>query len=194
MLVEIKAIIIAKSLQKENDFKLSVLSPDGEHFSLYCKNALSKKKFHQATILEVGYCLHFKCKKLNEYTNLALDWSLHWSHQNIRYNIKSYYLLCFYIDTIAKMISYALPYQNRYYAILAQSLYQLDQCKKPQINEIHYLLLDFLKKVLSELGIVTPFNISIQSIGEIIQIIKKQYSLNLNEGILTQLFLNNKKS
>lgn len=151
-------IVLKKTVVKEQDLVVSVLTENGVKLDLYVYGGKSSKK-RQSSILEYGHVLSFKLKsdqKIKSGIQTLTDYNLKWSSSTIRENYHAFYLMSFYLEIILNISTETEDMEHEehreFYNLLANSLFYLDKYGK-KLDTYQHLFL-FLTKVIYYMGIM----------------------------------------
>lgn len=119
-----------------------------------------KKK---SSILEVGFVLAIELKKNQRPQDVytAMEWQLHWYHQHIRHDVKSFSLMCAMLEVINRCAQNVEGDFNQFelseeskglFTVLSNAIFKLDQ-ESAQSKNIYGHFLLFLAKLSIELGV-----------------------------------------
>jgi DNA repair protein RecO len=159
-----EGILLAKTPYKERDLIAKILLRTGKKISVVFHGGRGGGKKLKGSVLELGFMLSFELNRSNKNHDLhvAKDWSVMWHHQKIRLHHKAFYLLCFYLETIQRLsVDDQLHDEHRefdreqegLFRVLSNALFYLDQHSDPEKFVVHSHFMNFIGKLLMELGL-----------------------------------------
>jgi DNA repair protein RecO len=161
-----EGIVIQKVPYKERDLVVKLLLRNGMTAGFYIYGGQGGGKHHRPSIFEIGSLIKIMIKdqKRIESSDLMIS-AEHvrtWWPQNIRHDIKAFYLICLYFELIQK---FAVSYQHGVsdpdnkdhegiFSVVSNALFYVeDALKKNQFTPQQHLTL-FMVKLLFHLGIM----------------------------------------
>lgn len=156
---QFNGIVLSKTLVKEQDLIVNMLHENGAKVSLYIYGGKSSKT-RKSSIVEYGHVLTVKTqekKNRSSELNIAKEYQLKWSGNNIRDNFKAFYLMSFYLEIINATVVESEDYEDDshrdFYNLLANAIYYLDKDLDKNFNSFNHLFI-FMTKLIYYLGIM----------------------------------------
>ncbi|MFN8370277.1 MAG: hypothetical protein U0T83_06595 [Bacteriovoracaceae bacterium] len=143
---------------------MKFLLREGEQLTLLFYGGLGGGKNQKGTILDIGNALKVELKpeKISTPDKILTvkEYSLIFRPENIRYDIKAFYLLCFFCEMITKIAPTAhlldenrTPSQHEYFRLLSNAIFYLEESvKHKNFNSLNHTFI-FLTKLIHESGI-----------------------------------------
>ena len=162
-----EGIVVNKVPYKERDLIVKLLLRNGLVGSFYIYGGQGGGKKHKPTIFELGSMVKIMIKDQRSKIDsidlmIAAEHQRLWEPQNIRHNIKAYYLVCMYFELVGK---FSLPFQQGVsdyhdqshegvFSVVSNALFYIeDALAKNQFHPHQHLTL-FMVKLLFHLGII----------------------------------------
>jgi DNA repair protein RecO len=162
-----EGIVIHKVAYKERDLIVKLLMRNGLVGSFYIYGGQGGGKKHKPTIFEIGSMMKIMIKEQRAKIDssdlmISAEHQRIWEPQNIRYDVRAYYLVCLYLELVQK---FSMPYQQGtsdyqnndhegVFSVVSNALFYIeDSLVKKQFNAHQHLTL-FMVKLLFHLGIM----------------------------------------
>lgn len=162
-----EGIVIHRVAYKERDLIVKLLLRNGLVGSFYIYGGQGGGKNHKPSIFELGSMMKIMTKdqKTRIETSDLMISAEHqriWEAQNLRYDVRAYYLVCLYFELIQK---FSIPFQQGtsdynqndhegVFSVVSNALFYIeDALVKKQFNPHQHLTL-FMVKLLFHLGIM----------------------------------------
>jgi DNA repair protein RecO len=162
-----EGIVIHKVPYKERDLIVKLLLRNGLVGSFYVYGGQGGGKNNKPTIFEIGSMIKIMIKEQRTKIDssdlmISAEHQRIWEPQNIRHDIKAFYLVCMYFELIQK---FSMPfqqgtsdYQNQdhegVFSVVSNALFYIEDALKKKQFQAHQHLTLFLVKLLFHLGIM----------------------------------------
>jgi DNA repair protein RecO len=162
-----EGIVIHRVSFKERDLIVKLLLRNGLVGSFYVYGGQGGGKKHKPSVFELGSMMKIMIKEQRTKIDssdlmISAEHQRIWEAQNLRYDVRAYYLACLYFELIQK---FSLPYQQGtsdyenqdhggVFSVVSNALFYIeDALVKKQFNP-HQQLTLFMVKLLFHLGIM----------------------------------------
>lgn len=162
-----EGIVIGKTPYKERDLIVKVLLRSGFIASFYVYGGQGGGKHHKPSLFEFGCMMRIHTKDQGsrgvEKSELLMvsEYERIWEPNNIRHNVKAFYLSCLYYEIILKFVVSYHPEHGEVdhehegiFSVLSNALFYLDKSLAEKEFWAHQHLHLFLVKLLYHLGIM----------------------------------------
>jgi recombinational DNA repair protein (RecF pathway) len=162
-----EGIVVHRVPYKERDLIVKLLLRNGMSAGFYIYGGQGGGKNHKPSVFELGSMMKILVKEQKtrvESSDLMIS-AEHvrtWEPQNIRHDVKAYYLICLYFELIQKISIQFAPGSSDplngdhegVFSVLSNALFYLDDALKKQQFVPHQQLTLFMVKLLFHLGII----------------------------------------
>lgn len=164
MKTKIEGILLSKTPYQERHVVGKLLLRSGKRISVVFFGGQGGGSKKRSSVLEVGHMLSIELSRSKSTSSMyqAKETSLLWAHKNIRLNHKAFYLMCFYLEMIAKLSLEDNLHDEHHdfdestlglFRVLSNALFYLDKAlDEKKFNEVSELVV-FLSKVAIETGV-----------------------------------------
>ena len=167
MRTKVEGILLSKSPFRERDLVGHLLLRTGKKVSVLFYGGQGGGKKMKSCLLGPGNLLSVEIHSFGRQQHQGLyrsrEYALKWHHQNVRNHHQAFYLLCFYLEILSKVVPEddlgegegAEGSDQGAFSVLANAIYHLDESvKNKRFSRANHLAL-FLSKLVGYLGL-TP--------------------------------------
>lgn len=165
--MQFEGILIHRVPYKERDLIVKLLLRNGMVGSFYIYGGQGGGKHHKPTIFEIGSMMRILVKEQKARVEsselmISAEHQRLWEPQNLRHDIKAYYLACLYFELVQKFSIAFHPgtsdlHNNDHegvFSVVSNALFYIEDALKKQQFIPHQQLTLFMVKLLFHLGIM----------------------------------------
>ena len=188
MRTKIEGILLNKQPFKERDLICRLLLRSGKQVSVLFYGGQGGGRKMKSSLLELGHLVSVEVspfKKNHQGLYVCREYSLNWYHAHLRNNHQAFYLLCFYVELIARMaleddLSQGDFEDDHYglFRVLANAVYHLEHSWIEDSSSKHLAL--FLAKMIIESGMTPNLHHCLYSNQKLSQL--KDFQLIFDQG------------
>ncbi len=156
-----KVLILSKKNFQDRHLICNVLNEKGAKKTILFYGGQGGGKNHKPSNVQLGNVLNVLMKSSKKSSMISSkEWKVHWSHQNIDKNYKSFFALSFFCELVDHVSLEDLLDDKEigdFYSLLANSIFYLDSEIEHQVVDFYKLVSLFLAKLIFYLGIYPDF-------------------------------------
>ena len=173
---KVEGVLLSKRPFRERDLIARLLLRNGKRVDILFYAGQGGGKKLKSSLLQLGYLI---CVEINRVPSnhqgmySSREYSIGWQHVRIQYSYQAFYLLCFYLELVAKIApednllgSEGGAGKGDYYGlfrVLSNSLFYLEKALAHREFSRGRSLALFLSKLIMELGITPNLNTCLYS-------------------------------
>jgi recombinational DNA repair protein (RecF pathway) len=162
-----EGIVVHRVAYKERDLIVKLLLRNGLVGSFYVYGGQGGGKKHKPSIFELGSMMRIMIKEQRTKIDssdlmISAEHQRIWEPQNLRYDVRAYYLVCLYFELIQK---FSMPFQQGtsdytntdhegVFSVVSNALFYIEDALVEKAFNPHQQLTLFMVKLLFHLGIM----------------------------------------
>ncbi|MGB0454551.1 MAG: hypothetical protein ACPGJV_12660 [Bacteriovoracaceae bacterium] len=164
MKTKLEGVVLSKRPFDSHHIMATICLRNGKKVNVAFYGGRGGGKKNKPSVIELGYVLSIEVSRSQKNTEVytAKEWKKVWGHEFIRKNHKAFYLLCFFLETINQVLTeenlseaskYNDAHDEGYFRVLSNSIFYLERASESAVGDYSLYLVNFLAKLLHELGI-----------------------------------------